>query len=98
VIAARFGLLAALRKFGNEEDNLAQLTRRARQDTDLLQRMLRVYGYYDAEVIQSTTGFAAPAEGSGPATAIDLQEDRRALRCRARAALCAREDFARRYR
>lgn len=74
VIAARFGLLAALRKFGNEEDNLAQLTRRARLDTDLLQRMLRIYGYYDAEVIQSTTGFAAPAEGSGPATAIDLKK------------------------
>ncbi|MBX9884707.1 MAG: BamA/TamA family outer membrane protein [Novosphingobium sp.] len=73
-VTARFGTLAALRKFGNEEDNLAQLTRRARQDTDLLQQVLRVYGYYDAEVYQSTTGYAAPAEGSGPGPAIDLKK------------------------
>lgn len=73
-VAVRFGALAALRKFGNEEDNLAQLTRRARQDTELLQQVLRVYGYYDAEVFQSTTGYAAPAEGSGPGPAIDLKK------------------------
>ena len=73
-VTARFGALAASRKFGNEEDNLAQLTRRARQDTDLLQRVLRIYGYYDAEVNQSTTGYVAPAEGSGPAAAIDLRK------------------------
>ena len=73
-VAERFGMLAALRKFGNEEDNLAQLTRRARQDTELLQQVLRVYGYYDAEISQSTTGYAAPAEGSGPGPAIDLKK------------------------
>lgn len=73
-VTNRFGTLASLRKFGNEEDNLAQLTRRARQDTDLLQQVLRVYGYYDAEVFQSTTGYAAPAEGSGAAPAIDLRK------------------------
>lgn len=73
-VAARFGLLAALRKFGNEEDNLAQLTRRARQDIELLRRVLRIYGYYDAEVSQTTTGYAAPAEGSGAAAAIDLRK------------------------
>ncbi len=73
-VTERFGALASLRKFGNEEDNLAQLTRRARQDTDLLQQVLRVYGYYDAEVYQSTTGYAAPAEGGGPAPAIDLKK------------------------
>ena len=73
-ITTRFGAIASLRKFGNEEDNLAQLTRRARQDIDLLQRVLRVYGYYDAEVTQSTTGYAAPSEGSGPAPAIDLRK------------------------
>ncbi|KUR70607.1 hypothetical protein AQZ52_15210 [Novosphingobium fuchskuhlense] len=73
-VTERFGMLAALRKFGNEEDNLAQLTRRARQDTDLLQQVLKVYGYYDAEVFQSTTGYTAPAEGSGPAPTIDLRK------------------------
>lgn len=73
-VTERFGMLAALRKFGNEEDNLAQLTRRARQDTELLQQVLRVYGYYDAEISQSTTGYAAPAEGSGPGPAIDLKK------------------------
>lgn len=70
----RFGLLTSLRKFGNEEDNLAQLTRRARQDTDVLQQILRVYGYYDAEVYQSTTGYTAPAEGSGAGPVIDLKK------------------------
>lgn len=74
IVAERFGALASLRKFGNEEDNLAQLTRRARQDMDLLQRVLRIYGYYDAEVVQSTTGYSAPAEGSGPAPTIDLRK------------------------
>lgn len=73
-VTERFGALAALRKFGNEEDNLAQLTRRARQDIDLLQRVLRIYGYYDAEVMQSTTGYAAAAEGSVAAPAIDLKK------------------------
>ncbi|MFM9937717.1 MAG: autotransporter assembly complex protein TamA [Novosphingobium sp.] len=73
-VTERFGALAALRKFGNEEDNLAQLTRRARQDIDLLQRVLRIYGYFDAEVTQSTTGYAAAAEGSGSAPAIDLKK------------------------
>ena len=73
-VTQRFGALAALRKFGNEEDNLAQLTRRARQDTELLQQVLRVYGYYDAEVFQSTTGYAAPVEGGGPVPAIDLKK------------------------
>ncbi len=73
-VTTRFGTLAALRKFGNEEDNLAQLTRRARQDTELLQQVLRAYGYYDAEVYHSTTGYAAPAEGSGPGPAIDLKK------------------------
>ncbi len=74
VVAARFGQLAALRKFGNEEDNLAQLTRRARQDIELLRRVLRIYGYYDAEVSQSTAGYTAPDEGSGAAAAIDLRK------------------------
>lgn len=73
-VTVRFGALATLRKFGNEEDNLAQLTRRARQDTELLQQVLKVYGYYDAEVFQSTIGYAAPAEGSGPGPAIDLRK------------------------
>lgn len=73
-VTARFGLLTSLRKFGNEEDSLAQLTRRARQDTDVLQQILRVYGYYDAEVYQSTTGYAAAAEGSSAGPVIDLKK------------------------
>ena len=54
---ARFSGLSALTRFSDkEEENLAQLLRRARSDRELLLKLLRVNGYYDAEVYQSLRG------------------------------------------
>lgn len=52
---------------GKNEHNLAQLSVRARSDLDLLQRLLRVYGYYDGEVTQQVNGGANGGEDAGNA-------------------------------
>ncbi|MCW1381245.1 BamA/TamA family outer membrane protein [Novosphingobium sp. KCTC 2891] len=62
-VVARFAGLSSLKALDGNNDNLAQLSRRAREDIDLLQHVLRVYGYYDAQVIQSLAGIERPAEG-----------------------------------
>ena len=54
--ADRFAALSTVRRLSGEgEDNIAQLSARARTDGDLLRQMLRIYGYYDAEVIQTVS-------------------------------------------
>lgn len=78
-VAERFKELSTLRTLDNKNDNLALLTRRARQDIDLLQQILRLYGYYDAEVSQTLSGLERPTEGGtgdGVAgrTPIDVQK------------------------
>lgn len=55
-LAARFAPLSTLRTLGHGEDNLAQVSRRAHDDIAVLQQILRVYGYYDAEVNQTLAG------------------------------------------
>ena len=55
-IADRFAALSTLRRLRSDDDNIAQLSRRARSDRDLLLRTLRNYGYYDAEVYQTLGG------------------------------------------
>ena len=56
-LAERFRALSTLITLGgSEEDNLAQLGRRARTDRALLERLLRIYGYYDAQVVQTLGG------------------------------------------
>ena len=55
-IADRFAALSTLRRLRDDDDNIAQLARRARSDRDLLLRTLRNYGYYDAEVYQTLGG------------------------------------------
>ncbi|MEO6716539.1 MAG: BamA/TamA family outer membrane protein [Novosphingobium sp.] len=55
--AERFSSLSTIKRLSGEgEDNIAQLSARARTDNNLLLRMLRVYGYYDAEVTQTVSG------------------------------------------
>ena len=52
--ADRFAALSTVKRLSGEgEDNIAQLSARARTDGNLLRRMLRIYGYYDGEVIQT---------------------------------------------
>ncbi len=56
-LAIRFRNLSTLvRLSGSDDDNIAQVAVRARSDRDLLQRLLRVYGYYDAQVVQTVGG------------------------------------------
>ena len=61
----RFEALSAIEQLsGKNKDNLAQLSVRARSDRDLLMKLLRVYGYYDAEITQVVIG--GQLEGENP--------------------------------
>ncbi len=68
-IVARFAGLSSLKSFDDDEDNLAEIVRRARTDRELLVNILRIHGYYDAQVYQSLGGLSAPAAGSAPTDA-----------------------------
>ena len=76
-LSDRFVALSSLRTLGRGEDNLAQLSRRAHDDVALLVQILRLYGYYDAEVSQNLVGLSpladndlarAPANGKAAAS------------------------------
>ena len=64
---------------GKGESGIAQLAVRARSDGDILRRLLRIYGYYDAEVIQSVNRppVAAGADGT---VADEVLESRASVR------------------
>ena len=49
----RFRSLSTLDRLSDEDANLAQVNRRARDDNDLIDTMLRVYGFYDGDVRNS---------------------------------------------
>lgn len=49
----RFRSLSTLERLSDDKANLAQVNRRARDDRELLDSMLRVYGYYDGDVRSS---------------------------------------------
>jgi translocation and assembly module TamA len=51
----RFKALSTIEEL-DDDDNAARLAAQARADEDLLNRMLRVYGYYDALVFRSVGG------------------------------------------
>ena len=68
-IEDRFAQLSSLRRLRDDDDNIAQLARRARADRDLLLKTLRVYGYYDAEVYQSIGGLEPGGVADAPALA-----------------------------
>jgi len=55
----RFNDLSILREGEGEESNIAQINRRAKEDIELLQRILRAKGYYDARVVSEIV----PARG-----------------------------------
>ncbi len=56
----RFRILSALKEYQNEEANFAQIKRRAETDRELVERLLRIDGYYDAIV---GSRFAEQADG-----------------------------------
>ncbi len=68
---SRFEALSSLRNLAGEEDNLAQLARRARADRTLLVGLLEAFGFYDGDVIQIVTG-----DRADPAAAITPREAR----------------------
>ena len=49
----RFKALSTVRQLDTDDDNVAQLAARAREDEELLYNLMRVYGYYDGQVIRS---------------------------------------------
>lgn len=55
----RFEALSTIKELNGDGDNIALLAARARADEELIVDMLRVYGYYDSQVIRSV---AAPEE------------------------------------
>ena len=60
-IAERFAALSTIEALSGEgSDNPAQLAARARRDGDLLRRLLRSYGYFDAEISQAIGTAAKP--------------------------------------
>ena len=61
----RFKSLSTIEEL-EDEDNAARLAAQARADQALLERMLRVYGYYDATVFRSV-GTIAPGEETAEA-------------------------------
>lgn len=54
----RFQALSTLERLSDDDANLAQVNRRARNDNDLIDTMLRVYGFYDGEVRNSVARVA----------------------------------------
>ena len=62
----RFSSLSTIEELDSDEDNLAQLAARAREDEELLNRLLRIYGYYDAQIYRTVGGLDA---GTGEAVA-----------------------------
>lgn len=68
-IVERFGGLSTLRSYDDDEDNLAQIVRRARTDNELLAEILRGYGYYDAQIYQSLGGLGSPTTATDASSA-----------------------------
>lgn len=77
--ALRFGTLSSLKSLDSKSDTIAQVGRRAEADRKALVSLMRLYGYYDSEVIQTIGGnrgdvarrlaSAETAAGSASATA-----------------------------
>jgi len=61
----RFESLSSIETLADDDDNLAQLAARAREDEELLGELLRTYGYYDGRVFRSVTGADADSGGNG---------------------------------
>ena len=78
-LALRFGTLSSLKSLDSKSDTIAQVGRRAEADRKALVSLMRLYGYYDSEVIQTIGGnrgdvarrlaSAETAAGSAGATA-----------------------------
>ncbi|MFN4134581.1 MAG: autotransporter assembly complex protein TamA [Novosphingobium sp.] len=68
-IVSRFAGLSSLKAYDGDDDNLAQIVRRARTDRELLEEILRLVGYHDASVFQSLAGLGNGADAETGAAA-----------------------------
>ncbi|WP_369025802.1 autotransporter assembly complex family protein [Qipengyuania sp. RANM35] len=50
---SRFQALSTIEELDGDDETVAQLAARAREDEELLGNLLRVYGYYDGEIIRN---------------------------------------------
>lgn len=58
----RFKGLSTIESLGGGDDEVGEIGVRARADRDLLVKLLRIYGYYDPDVIQTISGIEPGAE------------------------------------
>lgn len=65
--ATRFRALSRVMELGGDPDQLALLAARARADHEMLQDLLRIYGYYDGQVIR-TLAAIQPGEEAADTT------------------------------
>lgn len=61
----RFKGLSTLESLGGGEEEVGQVGVRARADRELLGKLLRIYGYYDGDVVQTINGIEPGAETAG---------------------------------
>jgi translocation and assembly module TamA len=69
----RFKQLSTIEEY-DDNNSAARLAAQARQDEDLLERMLRVYGYYDALVLRNVSaGDGGSADAARPSVRFDIR-------------------------
>jgi translocation and assembly module TamA len=71
-VRSRFEGLSSLQQAAGKPANVAQIDRRAREDSGLLGDLLRAYGYYDAEVDPQVGNVAAPTTSGDTRLAVTL--------------------------
>ncbi len=78
-VESRFRALSTLENLARGgNDNIAQVAVRARSDKLLLERLMRIYGYYDAQVMQTVGGIGIGQEraaGETPAGDVKVRFD-----------------------
>jgi translocation and assembly module TamA len=70
-IVARFRELSALNQLEDGDDTAPQIAARARADADLLDEIMRAYGYYDSEIARELSGGRRTRENANGAAAND---------------------------
>lgn len=71
----RFQKLSRVEALDDDSESLSLLAARARADEELLLRLLRIYGYYDAEILRSVAGINpgdTAASGADGAVRFDI--------------------------
>ena len=64
----RFEALSTIEELDGDDENIAQLAARAREDEELLAELLRVYGFYDGRILRSI-GTVGGDSGAGAGSA-----------------------------